>query len=87
MRGALKGLFVDSLAKTEAADVPAEHAWDIGTSLLQSIATTVIIYGVLFVIAAFLASPARSAIGVRRAIAPTLRERLGSSGPSSRRRL
>jgi hypothetical protein len=77
VRGALKGLFVDSLSKTEAANVPAQHAWDIGTSLLQSIATTVIIYGVLFVIAAFLASPARSAIGVRRAIAPTLRERVG----------
>jgi hypothetical protein len=77
LRGALKGLFVDSLSKTEAANVPAQHAWDIGTSLLQSIATTVIIYGVLFVIAAFLASPGRSAIGVRRAIAPTLRERVG----------
>ena len=59
VRSALKGLFVDSLANTEAANVPAEHAWDIGTSLLQSIATTVVIYGVLFVIAAFLASPAR----------------------------
>jgi hypothetical protein len=75
VRGALKGLFVDSLAKTQDARVPAEHAWDIGTSLLHSIATTVVIYGVLFVIAAFLASPARSAIGIRRAIAPTLRER------------
>ena len=49
VRGALEGLFVDSLAKTEAANVPAEHAWDIATSLLQSIATTVVIYGVLFV--------------------------------------
>ncbi len=49
VRGALKGLFVDSLAKTEDANVPAEHAWDIGTSLLQSIATSVVIYGVLFV--------------------------------------
>ena len=75
VRGALEGLFVDSLAKTEDARVPAEHAWEIGTSLLHSIATTVVIYGVLFVIAAFLASPARSAIAVRRAIAPTLRER------------
>jgi hypothetical protein len=75
VRGALEGLFVDSLAKTEAANVPAEHVWRIGTSLLQSIATTVVIYGVLFVIAAFLASPAGSAVGIRRAIAPTLRDR------------
>ena len=33
IRAALKGVFVDSLAKTEAANVPAQHAWDIGTSL------------------------------------------------------
>jgi hypothetical protein len=77
VRSALKGLFVDSLSNTEAANVPAQHAWDIGTSLLHSIATTVVIYGVLFVIAAFLASPARSAIGIRRALTPTLRDRPG----------
>ena len=77
VRSALKGLFVDSLSNTEAANVPAQHAWNIGTSLLQSIATTVVIYGVLFVIAAFLASPARSAIGIRRALTRTLRDRRG----------
>ena len=75
VRGALKGLFVDSLANTEAANEPAKHAWDIGTSLLHSIAITVIIYGVLFVLAAFLASPSGYAVGVRRALAPTLRDR------------
>jgi hypothetical protein len=75
VRGALKGLFVDSLANTEAANEPAKHAWDIGTSLLHSIAITVIIYGVLFVLAAFLASPSGYAVGIRRAIAPTLRDR------------
>jgi hypothetical protein len=74
-RGALKGLFVDSLANTEAANEPAEHAWDIGTSLLQSIATTAVILGALFVVAAFLASPSSYAVGVRRALAPTLRDR------------
>ena len=77
VRGRLEGLFVDSLAKTEAANVPAEHVWRIGTSLLQSIATSVVIYGVLFVGAAFLASPAGSAVSIRRAIAPTLRDRRG----------
>jgi hypothetical protein len=74
-RGALKGLFVDSLANTEAANEPAKHAWDIGTSLLQSIATTAVILGALFVVAAFLASPSSYAVGVRRALAPTLRDR------------
>jgi hypothetical protein len=77
VRAALTGLFVDSLANTEAANVPAQHAWDIGTSLLHSIAVEVIIYGVFFVIASYLASPGDSALGVRRALAPTLRERVG----------
>jgi hypothetical protein len=77
VRGALKGLFVDSLAKTEDAREPVQHAWDIGTALLHSIASTVIIYGILFVIASFLASPAGAAVGIRRALAPTLRERRG----------
>ena len=77
VRAALKGVFVDSLANTEAANVPAQHAWDIGTSLLQSLATTVVIYGLLFVVAAYLDSPTRSAVGIRRALAPTLRDRPG----------
>jgi hypothetical protein len=77
VRSVLKGLFVDSLSKTEAANVPAQHAWEIGTSLLQSIATTVVIYGLLFVVAAFLASPSSSAVGIRRALTPTLRDRPG----------
>jgi hypothetical protein len=77
VRAAAKGLLVDSLAKTEEAKVPTQHAWDIATSLLHSIASSVIIFGVLFVIAAFLASPANPAVSIRQAIAPTLRERPG----------
>jgi hypothetical protein len=77
LRSAAKGLVVDSLAKTESAKVPAEHAWDIGTSLLQSISTSVVVFGVLFVIASFLASPANPAISIRQALAPTLRDRPG----------
>jgi hypothetical protein len=77
VRGALKGLFVDSLAQTEDATVPAQHAWDIATELLHSIAITVVILGVLFVVAAFLASPSPAAAGTRRALAPSLRDRPG----------
>ncbi len=58
VRAALKGPFVDSLAPTQDARVPAEHAWDIGTSLLQSIATSVVVFGIGFVIASYLSSPA-----------------------------
>ena len=75
VRAILKGPFVDSLAKTEDARVPAQHAWDIGTSLLHSIASSVIIYGILFVIASYLASPHNGAVSIRRALAPSLRDR------------
>jgi hypothetical protein len=77
LRAAAKGLVVDSLAKTEAAKVPAHHAWDISTELLQSIATSTIVFGVLLVVAAFLASPANLAVSIRQALAPTLRDRPG----------
>ena len=77
VRAALKGPFVDSLAPTQDARVPAQHAWDIATSLLQSFATSVVIFGIGFVIASYLASPAGSAVGIRRACAPTLRDRPG----------
>jgi hypothetical protein len=75
VRSILKGPFVDSLAKTEDARVPAQHAWDIGTSLLHSIASSVIVYGILFVIASYLASPQNGAVSIRQALAPTMRER------------
>ena len=77
VRAALQGPFVDSLAPTEDARVPAEHAWDIGTSLLLSIATSVVVFGIGFVIASYLSSPAPSAMSIRRAAAPTLRDRPG----------
>ena len=77
VRAAVKGPFLDSLAPSQDARVPAEHAWDIATSLLQSIAISVVIFGIGFVIAAYLASPAGSAVGIRRACAPTLRDRPG----------
>jgi hypothetical protein len=75
VRAAAKGIVVDSLAKTEEARVPTEHAWEISTSLLHSIATSVIVFGVFFVVASFLASPANAAVSIRQALAPTLRDR------------
>jgi Short C-terminal domain len=77
VRSILKGPFVDSLASTEDARVPAQHAWEIGTSLLHSIASSVIIYGILFVVASYIASPHNGAVSIRQALAPTLRERPG----------
>jgi hypothetical protein len=67
------GIVVDQLVTTESAKPAAEAAWGIGTSLMTSIATTVIVIGVLFGIAGWLASPTRAARETRRVIAPTLR--------------
>jgi hypothetical protein len=77
VRSAAKGPVVDTLATSGNARVPAQHAWEIATSLLHSIATSVVIFGVLFVVASFLASPAGAAVSIRRAAAPTLRDRPG----------
>ncbi|MGZ5312823.1 MAG: SHOCT domain-containing protein [Solirubrobacterales bacterium] len=70
-----QGIVVDSLAKTENVRPAANHAYSIGTDLLSGIATTAIAYGVLFVIASWLASPASSAVAIRRTLAPSFRAR------------
>lgn len=67
------GIVVDQLVKTESVKPAGEAAWSIGTSLMTSIATTVIVVGVLFLIAGWLASPTDGARTVRRYLAPVLR--------------
>jgi hypothetical protein len=72
-RHIIGGIVVDQLVTTESVKPAAEAAWSIGTSLMTSIATTVIVVGVLFAAAGWLASPTRAARATRRVIAPTLR--------------
>jgi hypothetical protein len=67
------GIVVDQLVTAESATGAGEAAWDIGTSLMTSIAKTVIVIGVLFLAAGWLASPTGGARSVRRYMAPTLR--------------
>ncbi|MGE5527095.1 MAG: SHOCT domain-containing protein [Methanosarcina sp.] len=67
------GIVVDQLVKQENAKPAGEAAWTIGTSLMTSIATTVIVVGILFAIAGWLSSPTRSARTTRRYMAPALR--------------
>ena len=69
------GYVSNDLVTSDSATTAAQHAYDIGTSLLSSIAKTVIVWGLLFVLASWLASPTRSAKGVRRVLAPSLRDR------------
>jgi len=67
------GIVTDQLVKEESVKPAAEAAWSIGTSLMTSIATTVIVVGVLFLIAGWLASPTNGARATRRLLAPVLR--------------
>jgi Short C-terminal domain len=68
------GIVVDQLVKDESVKPAAEATWSIGTSLMVSIATTVIVFGVLMGIAGWLGSPTGSARSTRRFMAPTLRD-------------
>jgi putative oligomerization/nucleic acid binding protein len=68
------GIVIDQLVTEESAKPAGEAAWSIGTSLMNSIATTVIVVGILFLIAGWLASPTNGARAVRRVLAPALRE-------------
>jgi hypothetical protein len=68
------GIVVDQLVKDQSVKEAAEATWSIGTSLMVSIATTVIVFGVLMGIAGWLGSPTGSARSTRRFMAPTLRD-------------
>jgi Short C-terminal domain len=68
------GVLVDQLVKDESVKPAAEATWSIGTSLMVSIATTVIVYGVLMGIAGWLGSPTGSARSTRRFMTPALRD-------------
>lgn len=68
------GIVVGELVRDESVRPAAEATWSIATSLMVSIATTVIVVGVLFGIAGWLASPTDVARASRRGMAPILRE-------------
>ena len=68
------GIVVGQLVTNDSVKPAAEATWTIATSLMTSIATTVIVIGVLFAIAGWLGSPSGSARATRRTIAPALRD-------------
>jgi hypothetical protein len=65
----------DALAGNESVKPAVEAAWDIGTSLLVTVAVSAITFGILVVIAAWIAGPTRIATMLRREAAPYMRER------------
>jgi hypothetical protein len=69
------GYVVDQLSSTDAVRPAAEAAWSIGTSMLHDVAQATVVIGIPAVAAAWVAGPYRPAVALRRAAAPTLRER------------
>src|SRR4051795_1669445 len=67
------GIVVGQLVTNDSIKPAGESAWSIGTSLMVSIATTVIVVGALFAAAGWLASPTAGARTTRRYMAPSLR--------------
>jgi hypothetical protein len=79
LRGVAGNTVVDALAGNEAVKPAVEAVWSIGTALLVTVAVSAITFGILVVIAAWLAGPTRIASSLRREAAPYLRERRGTT--------
>jgi hypothetical protein len=65
---------VNSLVANEANKPAVEEVWSIATSLLVTVASSAIAFGVLVFLAAWLAGPTRLASALRREASPYLRE-------------
>jgi hypothetical protein len=76
-RRAVGDRVVDGLVSADSVKPAAHSAWTIGTSLLYDIAVAMLFYGIVLVLAAWLAGPTRAAVGLRRAMAPSLRYHMG----------
>jgi hypothetical protein len=74
IRGFAGSSVVDALAANEAVKPAVEAVWSIGTSLLVTVASSAIAFGILVVIGAWLAGPTRPATALRREAAPYMRE-------------
>ena len=92
-RRVLSNYVVNSLVKVPANKPAVQHAFAIGTSLLYDLAIAMITYGLVVVLAAWLAGHTRAARSVRRALAPVaararaIRLRGRGHGPAARGRL
>ena len=73
-RGVAGNAVVNSLATTESVEPAVRATWDVGTSLLVEAASAAIAYGIVVIIAAWLAGSTSWAVATRRQLAPYLRE-------------
>ena len=68
---------IDALVKTDSVKPAGDNVWEISTGMLQDIAQACVVLGIPLLFAAWLAGPTSLAVGARRGMAPTLRERPG----------
>jgi hypothetical protein len=66
---------VDSVVQVESSKPAVRAIWAIETDLLRDVALAILLYGLFALLAGILAGPSRAAVGVRRWLAPTWRER------------
>ncbi len=76
-RSLIGKIVVESLASTAAIQPAAAAAWSIGTGILVSVAGAVIFIGVPVILTGLIGGPTWPASGLRRSIAPYLRDRPG----------
>ncbi len=67
---------VNSLVADRESRHAADNAWNILTDLMRSSFRWLVLIGILFIVASWLAGPGRRAIASRRVLAPAIRERL-----------
>jgi hypothetical protein len=74
LRGIAGHALVDSLVAVEANKPAVEAVWSIATSLLVTVASSALAFGILVFLAAWLAGPTGLATGLRREAAPYVRD-------------
>ncbi len=71
--GAAGDAVTSALADTPASEPPVQATWDIGTSLLKETGQGIVAYGIVILLAAWLAGPTGIATSIRNASAPYYR--------------
>ena len=67
---------IDALVEQREDRQAANNAWDILTNLMRDSFRLMVVVGILFVVASWLAGPGRRALAARRSIAPAFRNRV-----------
>jgi Short C-terminal domain len=73
-RGAAGNLVVGSLSEVASSDAAVTSVYNIGTSLMLETGQSIAAYGIVIVLAAWLAGPTRWATSIRRSLTPYLRQ-------------